>query len=109
MLVLTNEATTLLGVPCKVLNSVMLSGHIVERNTRHYMSSPREILHLVDMDWPRIPHGTEILAASHKFGMDCFSNDNIGHINSRVLISELEELGLVRPRCYGIAAHSLHL
>lgn len=109
MLVLTNGAKTLLGIPCKVLDSVMLSVHVVWRNARHYVSSPRKMLHLVDIDWPRIAHGTEILAASHKFGMDCFGNGNVAHIDGRVLISELEELGLVGPRCHGIAAHSLHL
>jgi hypothetical protein len=109
MLVIANEAKDLLGVPRKILDSVTLSGHVVRRDARHYMSSPRKMVHLVDINWTRITQGTEILATSHKVGMDCFGKGNVVYVNSRVLISELEELGLVRPRCHGIAAYSLHL
>jgi hypothetical protein len=109
MLVLAKEVNILQGVPCKVLDSVTLSGHVLWRNTRYYVSSLRKMLHLVNIDWPRIAYGTEILVASHKFGMDCFSKGNVAYINDRVLISELEELELVGPRCHGIATHSLYL
>jgi hypothetical protein len=51
----------------------------------------------------RIWHGPEIFAASHKFGRDCFWQANVLHINDRVLISKLEELGLVGACCHGIS------
>lgn len=109
MLVLKNEARSSLCIPCKVLDGVTLPVHVIWRNTRHYVSSSRKMLHLIDVDWSQIAHGTEKIAASDKFGMNCFSKCNAIHIYDRILISELEELQLVEARYHGIATNPLHL
>lgn len=47
--VIANQAANFLGVPCKILDRVTLSMHVVRWNARHNVSSPRKVVHLVDM------------------------------------------------------------
>ena len=50
MLVIANEATDSLSIPCQVLDGVTLLRMVVWWDTRHNVSSPRKVLHLVDME-----------------------------------------------------------
>lgn len=69
---IANEATNILGIFCKILDSVTLSMHAIQWNARHNMGNPRKVVHLVDMERSWIAYGPEVFAASHKLGMNCF-------------------------------------